>query len=44
MNRKTFFFILFGFFLTLKKKFSSILEKEKHKKEDPLKPNTNLLG
>jgi hypothetical protein len=44
MNRKTFFLILFGFFLNLKKKFSSILEKENHKKEDSLKPNKNLLG
>ena len=44
MNRKTFFLILLGFFLNLKKKFSSTLEKEIRKKEDSLKPNNNLLG
>jgi len=44
MNRKTFFFILIGFFLGLNKKLSSMLKKENYKKEDSLKPNTKLLG
>jgi hypothetical protein len=44
MNRKTFFLILFGFFLNLKMKFSSTPEKENHTKKDSLKPNDNLMG
>lgn len=44
MNRKSFLFALFGFFLGLNKKISSIFKKDSKAIEDSLKPNNKLLG